>query len=195
MHIRIVWFIMLCIALSGCQLRPPPPPHDSAPLRPPTQASHTSADPNAFTLSSPLVTDGGALPAMFTCDGNGETLPLVWQNPPATTMSYAIVMHHTAAADDVHWYWVLYNIPADITQLAQNSISIGTLGTNSVNDRNEYAPPCSKGPGPKTYTYTIYALSASPQLATGVVDRDTLLAAISDITVASATLDVVYSRP
>ena len=195
MHGRIVWFLVLCAVLTGCQLRPPPASRDSAPLRTPTQTSHTNDDPNAFRLTSPLVSNGGTLPATFTCDGTSETLPLVWANPPATTTSYAIVMHHTAAANDVHWYWVLYDIPADVTQLAQNSTGVGSLGTNSVNDRNEYAPPCSKGPGFKTYTYTIYALSAPPQLTSGAVDRDTLLAAISDTTVASATLDVVYSRP
>ena len=41
---------------------------------------------------------------------------------------------------------------------------VGTVGSNSVNDRTEYAPPHSKGPGAKTYILTVYALSAPPQL-------------------------------
>jgi phosphatidylethanolamine-binding protein (PEBP) family uncharacterized protein len=70
------------------------------------------------------------------------------------------------------------------------------LGTNSVNDRTEYSPPCSKGPGAKDYTYTIYALASTPELtvASDDVDRDTLLAAIADRTLGSATLNIVYSR-
>jgi phosphatidylethanolamine-binding protein (PEBP) family uncharacterized protein len=72
---------------------------------------------------------------------------------------------------------------------------IGTLGTNSVNDRNEYAPPCSKGPGDKEYIYTVYALSALPEITTSPVNRATLLDAIKDITLTSAELHVVYARP
>lgn len=155
----------------------------------------TAIPDTAFTLQSSIVVSGGMLPATYTCDGASATLPLAWSNAPAGTVSYAVIMHHEAAPNDIHWYWVLYDIPADVTQLVQNSSGIGTLGTNSVNDRPEYAPPCSKGPGPKRYTYTVYALSAQPQVPAGGVNRETLLTAIADITLASATLDVIYSRP
>ena len=75
---------------------------------------------------------------------------------------------------------------------------IGTLGSNSVNNRGGYAPPHSKGPGAKTYIYTVYALSAPPDLtvpALKVVNREVLLAAMKDKILASAELSVVYSRP
>ena len=197
MRIRCMFLLLVTLCLASCQFRPPPPPRDDTTNRTPATGAvqPTATDPTAFTLSSVAVQNGGMLPPTYTCDGSGDTLPLSWTNAPAATASYAIVMHHTAAADDVHWYWVLYNIPAAVTQLAPNSSGVGTLGTNSVNDRNEYAPPCSKGPGPKTYTYTIYALSAPAQFDTPQVDRDTLLDAITTTTLASTTLDVVYSRP
>ncbi len=97
---------------------------------------------------------------------------------------------------DIHWYWVLYDIPADVSSLSKNSQGIGSLGTNSVNDRNEYAPPCSKGPGAKLYTYTVYALSAEPQLSVppSQVTRAVLLEAMQGITLASAELHVTYTR-
>jgi phosphatidylethanolamine-binding protein (PEBP) family uncharacterized protein len=65
-----------------------------------------------------------------------------------------------------------------------------------VNDRNEYAPPCSKGPGDKTYTYTVYALSAQPQLSIPAdqVNLAALLEAIQNITLASTEMQVVYAR-
>ena len=105
-------------------------------------------------------------------------------------------MHHVAP-DTIHWYWVLYNIPADITSLAKNTTGIGTLGNNSVNGNTAYAPPCSQGPGDKIYIYTVYALSAQPQFSVPAsqVSRDVLLEAIQNITLASAKLHVVYARP
>jgi len=106
-------------------------------------------------------------------------------------------MHHVAPDNEVHWYWVLYNIPADVTSLSKNSSNIGNLGTNSVNGQLEYAPPCSKGPGDKEYFYTLYALSSQPQLdvSSEKVDRAALLRAMESITLASTELKVVYARP
>lgn len=149
-----------------------------------------------FTLSSPAVAEAGALPVEYTCDGASSTLPLTWSGAPAGTVSFAVIMHHVASPQDIHWYWVLYNIPAIVTRLEKNSVGIGTLGNNSVNGKTQYAPPCSKGPGLKNYTYTVYALSALPHLSAlaAQVNRDVLLAAIQDITLASAELHVTYTR-
>ncbi len=162
----------------------------------PANTAAITSKTKEFTLTSPEVTEGGPLPAEYTCDGARSTLALNWSGAPAWTASYAIVMHHVASPTDVHWYWVLYNIPASVTSLAKNSTGIGTLGTNSVNGKTAYTPPCSKGPGSKTYTYTVYALSAQPQLSVPAnkVDRDTLLAAIKGITMGSAELQVTYTR-
>jgi len=150
-----------------------------------------------FTLRSPEVTDGGTLPRDYTGDGTSSTLPLEWSNAPAGTKSFALIMHHVPPDGGFKWYWVLYNIPADTHGLPKNVKGIGTLGNNSVNRRLEYAPPHSKGPGPKTYIYTVYALSAPPQITvpSSEVNREVLLAAMKDKILASAELRVVYSRP
>ena len=60
-----------------------------------------------------------------------------------------------------------------------------------------YSPPCSQGPGAKTYTFTLHALSAVPAISlpdnqvTGKVITDT----ISGITLAESALSVSYTRP
>jgi hypothetical protein len=47
----------------------------------------------------------------------------------------------------------------------------------------------------KSYTYTVYALSAPVTLSDNTkVDRDTLLAAIKDITLDSAQMSMNYER-
>ena len=151
---------------------------------------------SSFTLSSPDVADGGRLPAEYTCDGGGSTLALNWSGAPEGTKSYAVIMHHIAP-ETIHWYWVLYGIPPEVTGLPTNVQGIGTLGNNINNGLAEYSPPCSKGPGDKTYTYTVYALSAQPQLSVPAsqVNRAVLLDAIKDITLASAEMSVVFARP
>lgn len=168
-------------------------PRDSNPL--PRPDAPRTARSGSFVLRSPVVKDGGTLPTEFTGDGASATLPLEWSGAPEGTKSFALIMHHIAP-DQTKWYWILYNIPADVKSLPKNVKGVGTLGNNSVNERTEYAPPHSKGPGAKTYVYTVYALSAPPALTVPPerVNRDVLLAAMKDRTLATADLSVTYTR-
>jgi phosphatidylethanolamine-binding protein (PEBP) family uncharacterized protein len=155
----------------------------------------SAANPS-FTLRSSAVTNGGRLPIAYTGDGEAMTLPLEWSGSPAGTKAYAVIMHHIDPEGKAKWYWTLYNIPADVKSLPANTRGIGTLGNNSVNGRTEYAPPHSKGPGDKTYVYTLYSLSAPVKLAVppAQVNREVLLAAIKDSVLATAEFQVVYAR-
>jgi phosphatidylethanolamine-binding protein (PEBP) family uncharacterized protein len=149
-----------------------------------------------FTLTSPVMTQGGTLPVRFTCDGTAETPPLAWSGAPRGTASYAIVMHTVPGPGQTHWYWVLYDIAPSVDHVDANATPPAQVGTNSVNGRIGYAPPCSKGPGPKLYTFTVYALSGRSDLPDpAAVSRPVLLDALSRLVLAEAHLDVTYKRP
>jgi len=152
--------------------------------------------PAVFTLASSAFVDGGKLPAEFTCDGGRASPPLEWSNAPAGTKSFAITMHHIPGPGDTHVYFVVYNIPATTMSLAKNDKNVGMMGINTVNGKQEYTPPCSKGPGAKKYTMTVYALSDEPKLNVrpAAVAMELLLEAIKDKTLAKATMDVTYER-
>lgn len=139
--------------------------------------------------------EGGALPVEYTCDGDSATPPLEWSGAPDGTAGYAVVMHHVPGPGDTHWYWVLWNVPADATAIESNADGVGDLGTNSVNGLNEYAPPCSQGPGEKDYVFSVYALSEQPDLPDPTtVTRQVLLDSIEGQVLDSAELNVTYSR-
>jgi Raf kinase inhibitor-like YbhB/YbcL family protein len=161
-----------------------------------TQSNAPATAKSGLVLRSPAVADGGQLPTEFTGDGASATLPLEWSGVPEGTRSFAVVMHHIDPEGKAKWYWVLYDLPASTRSLPKNVSGIGTLGNNSVNGRTEYAPPHSKGPGAKTYVYTVYALSAPVKLdaPTAQVNREVLLAAMKDKTLATAEMKVVYTR-
>ena len=176
------------------------PPRTEGTKPPRTESAPAAASPaqnnSSFVLSSPEVTDGGSLPVEYTGDGVASTLPLEWKGAPEGTKSFAVIMHHMAP-DGIKWYWILYNIPPDVQSLPKNVKGVGTPGGNSVNKNIGYAPPMSKGPGQKTYMYTVYALSEAPKISASQnrVDRETMLAAMDGKIIASAELRVVYSRP
>ncbi len=193
--------VALPVAAESRPVNKPTPVKEEAgkPARPGGDSNRRKpAQEGGFVLGSPEVADGGTLPRDFTGDGESATLPLEWKGAPPGTGSFAVIMHHIPGQNGTpKWYWVLYNIPAETRSLPRNVQNVGTLGNNSINDRVGYAPPHSKGPGEKTYIYTIYALSSPPDIKVppAQVSRDVLLEAMKDRTLATAELKVVYSRP
>ncbi|WP_284203250.1 YbhB/YbcL family Raf kinase inhibitor-like protein [Psychromonas marina] len=129
------------------------------------------------------------MPAKYTCEGEGISPALTWRGLPDGTQSLVMIMDHqpdakpirnkesdpqfnaavqdtsrslhplrTAPFEGLHWYWSMYNIPMHVSTVAGGE-TVGTLGSNSVNHKEEYAPPCSRGPDLKTYTFHLYALA------------------------------------
>lgn len=163
-----------------------------------TQSSDVADDAPAksdFVVTSSAMTDGGTLPVQFTCDGASQSPPLSWSGAPSGTKSFAVLMDHQPGPGDWHWYWTLWGIPSSTSSIAAGTNGGATIGTNSVNGELAYAPPCSKGPGEKAYTLTVFALSDTPVISNASsIDRTALLAAIDDITLATSSLTVTYTR-
>ena len=132
------------------------------------------------------------LPVEFTCDGESASPPVAWKDAPEGTKFYALSLWHTAP-DQEKSYWIVYNIPANVSKLEKNSKNVGVIGMNGKR-KADYDAMCSKGPGVKTYHITVFALSAEPKLSRGADDRASLLAAIKDISLAESTLDFQYER-
>lgn len=112
----------------------------------------------------------------------------------------------TKKPEGLRWYWSVYNIPANVSGIAsganvdvrsnkENEQPVGTFGSNVVNDNNEYAPPCSKGPGLKNYTFHLYALSKMLVLPESKhVSAETLRASMHGFVLASDALTVSFER-
>jgi phosphatidylethanolamine-binding protein (PEBP) family uncharacterized protein len=156
----------------------------------------TTPSGNIFALTSSVAVEGGVLPADYTCDGTSSSPPLAWTNAPANTKEFALLMTTIPVTGPVKYNWVLSGIPANTTALARNTTGVGTGGVGSDGPTTGYQSPCSQGPGLKTYTFTLYALSASPALlvAANAVNGVALSTAISSITLGSSTLNLTYSR-
>jgi phosphatidylethanolamine-binding protein (PEBP) family uncharacterized protein len=174
--------------------RPPPGQRPPPPERKPPQAAGRSVRIAArdIGVTSPAIASDGLLPTEFTCDGAGVSPPVAWQAGPPGTASYAVVLWHETP-DGVKSYWIVYDIPASVTQLPRGSRSIGLLGVNDKG-RLEYDPMCSKGPGRKEYHLTVYALAERPSLRPAAATRAGLLGAIAEVALAEGTLSFSYSR-
>lgn len=161
-------------------------------------ASAKPAEKNlTFKLTSPAVKDGEKLPVEFTGDGASASPPLAWSGVPKGTQSLVLIMHHLDPEGKTKIYWLMHDIDRQTTSVAKNATNFGKMGISTVHNRVEYASPHSKGPGEKKYVFTLFALSAKPDLtqAESPITVDPLLAAMKGKILAAADLTVLYTRP
>ncbi|BFV58114.1 YbhB/YbcL family Raf kinase inhibitor-like protein [Kitasatospora sp. CMC57] len=157
----------------------------------------------AFTVTSHSVTDGGTLPASHTLEGGNLSPQLRWSDFPTDTKSFAVTCFDPdAPTGSGWWHWVLFDLPAGVTELPEGAGS-GTfpgLPTGAIHGRNDYgtrdfggaAPP--PGHGPHRYVFTVHALGVE-KLGP---DADTSAAAISGtlgfFAIGRATLCALYEH-
>ena len=154
----------------------------------------TAAEANRFVLTSESA-QGSSLPDAYTCDGAGTSPALAWDHAPAGTTEFAVLMSTLPPDGRTKYNWVLHGIPGATHHLARDSQGVGTPGVGSNGPNMAYQPPCSKGAGLKTYTFTVYALSAAPVLPAGsAVSGAQLLSAMSTLTLGTATLSLEHTR-
>jgi phosphatidylethanolamine-binding protein (PEBP) family uncharacterized protein len=189
---KTIQIITLFILLSSCQKLTITTMNttNSSTTTTPTIANQLKFSGNGFVHN-------GTYPKSYTCDSLGVSPGLQWSNAPTSTTSYAITMYTIPPTGDKHVYIVLYNIPSTTLSLTDNSKSVGIFGINTVDGKTNYTPPCSQGPGAKTYVLTIYALNAAPTITVPntQVTMDILLAGMKNKIVDSAVMSVTYTRP
>jgi len=160
-----------------------------------------SVSPTNFQLTSPAFTDGGRFPVDYTCDGNSISPPLSWSGAPTGTKSFAITFDTLPGPprpgetdSEKHALFTLFNIPPTVTSIAAGNKTVGTYGQNFQGRTLGYTPPCSQGPGDKTYTFTIYALSGLLDSVPTQMTESHLEDVIAGQVLAKQSLSVIYAR-
>ena len=136
------------------------------------------ADPGAeggkkmdIKVTSSAFEEGGLIPAKYTCDGADISPPLQWDAAPEGTKSIALISDDPDAPMGTWVHWVLFNMPAETKELAEDIPTDETLpngarqGTSDFG-RVGYGGPCPPS-GTHRYFFKIYALDAELDLAAG----------------------------
>lgn len=150
----------------------------------------------AFRLSSPAFADGADVPVRYTCDGEDLSPRLTWSGAPDGTRSFVLIMDDPDAPRGTFTHWVVYDIPPDETELAEN-VPNGTIGISGRNSfgRRGYGGPC---PPPKDephrYRFTLHALDIPSLALSGNVTREDVDAKIDAHVLRSAQLVGRYQR-
>jgi len=129
-------------------------------------------------ITSSAFEDGGLIPAKYTCDGADISPPLQWEAVPEGTKSIALICDDPDAPMGTFVHWVIFGLPAEERELAENIPSDETLPSGAkqgVSDfgRIGYGGPCPPS-GTHRYFFKIYALDTEIALAAGASKRELL---------------------
>jgi len=128
-------------------------------------------------ITSSSFAEGEPIPSKYTCDGENISPPLSWDNAPAGTKSSALICDDPDAPVGTWVHWVLYDLPATITELREETETKEELLNGGRQGRNDfkqigYGGPCPPKGGPHRYYFKIYALDLELNLKSGATKSE-----------------------
>jgi len=135
---------------------------------------------NQLTITSDSFASGQSIPAKYSCIGRSISPPLAWNEPPAGTQSFALIMDDPDAPIGTWVHWVLYNIPLARRDLQEdlqitgknidpNAIYVGKNSSGNIG----YDGPCPPS-GTHRYVFKLYALDTTISLLPGATKEKIL---------------------
>lgn len=164
------------------------------------------AQAQTFTLKSKDVGGQGTMKQVyngFGCTGENISPQLSWENAPKDTKSFAITMYDPdAPTGSGWWHWIMFNIPANIKELASGAGStkkelapIGSIQSMTDFNTTGYGGPCPpEGHGFHTYIITVYALKIDALPLDGSVTPAIAGYQINANTIEKATIVFYFKR-
>jgi Raf kinase inhibitor-like YbhB/YbcL family protein len=157
-----------------------------------------------FELTSPAFKDGGFLAkknvattdARRECGGENVSPPLAWHKAPATAKSFAVLMFDPEAQFGAGLsHWVAYDIPPDVTALAEGEGTKRFVNGKNYRGFTGYWGVCPPvGDAPHHYVFMVMALDVPLGALPGNLTRDEFLAAVKGKAVGAAGLVGLYAR-
>lgn len=165
-----------------------------------SETSPAPADLPTFSVQSPGITAGSALPEAQA--GGGISPELEWSGLPADTRSIAVGMFDPDAPSPGFWHWLVIDLPADTTGLPAGSDGSGAAqlpsGARSLrNDAGSLGFTGAEPPSGETHRYQI-TVTALDVVGLDVPDDATAAeaaAVVEEHTIARAVLETSYTSP
>jgi Raf kinase inhibitor-like YbhB/YbcL family protein len=178
MHRLIILVVMLAACSTPAPAPTPIPQPTALPTVLPTATPQPTAIPQPTATPAPTLAPnvvlatlnvtsstfeaGGSIPTEYSCDGTNISPAIRWGAVPTGTVSFALIMED--ADYDNYTHWVLFNIPANRTEIAADVPDGEQLDGIGFHAQNAFSSPGYNGPCPDpkdthTYTFTLYALN------------------------------------
>jgi Raf kinase inhibitor-like YbhB/YbcL family protein len=146
--------------------------------------NHASGQPGtpSLELRSSSFAGDTIPPKCSSCGGqDGASPELTWSAPPERTQSFALIVYDKDSPFGFKFtHWVLYDIPPDKRELAEDVAKQGQLPDGSRQGPNDYDRIGYVGPCPPRgthhYIFTLYALDTKLNLPPGASKKQVLKA-------------------
>jgi Raf kinase inhibitor-like YbhB/YbcL family protein len=130
-----------------------------------------------FQLKTSAFSNGGVIPPKFTCDGADVSPALSWNDPPAGTKAFALIMDDPDAPAGTWVHWVLYDLPASVRELQEGVPKAKDLEIGARQGSNDfrqigYGGPCPPRGAVHRYSFRLYALDQLTALPAGAAKSD-----------------------
>jgi len=153
----------------------------------------------SFELTSDAFANGQSIPVKYSCKGRNISPALAWNEPPAGTQSFALIVDDPDAPMGTWVHWVLFNIPANTRHLPEDAQITGkniepnttSVGKNSWGDLG-YGGPCPPS-GTHRYYFKLYAIDTTISLSPGPT-KEQVLKAMQGHLLAQAELMGTFSK-
>jgi Raf kinase inhibitor-like YbhB/YbcL family protein len=125
----------------------------------------------SIQVSSSSFNQNSLIPKKYTCDGTDISPQLSWKGLPPNTQSIVLIMDDPDAPIGTFTHWVVFNIPATVTELPEGAKGIGVEGVNDFR-RIGYGGPCPPRGSNHRYYFKLYALDTMLPLKEGAKRGD-----------------------
>jgi len=142
-------------------------------------------------ITSPAFNHNENIPSKYTCDGENISPPLEFSDIPENTKTLTLIMDDPDAPVGTFVHWIIWNIPATITEIQEGEDISYQQGLNDFKEIC-YGGPCPPS-GTHRYFFKLYALDTELDLETGATKQDLLEAMEGHITT-KAELIGKYNR-
>lgn len=127
---------------------------------------------SGMIIKSNAFEDKGKIPSKYTCDGENISPELSWSGFPEGTKSFALIVEDPDAPAGTWIHWVLYDIPASVTELPEGVPDDEILPNGARHGLNDfkdigYGGPCPPR-GVHRYFFKLYALDEKLGLKSGL---------------------------
>ena len=162
-----------------------------------SHANSTGGMDMEIKIKSPAFEEDGMIPKKYTCDGPNVSPPLTWTAVPNETKSLALICDDPDAPMGTWVHWVVFNLPANVTELPENIPTQKTLSNGAkqgITDFQEvgYGGPCPPS-GTHRYYFKLYALDTEINFDAGITKKQ-LLKAMEGHILAEGQLMGKYKR-
>ncbi|HET9983009.1 MAG TPA: YbhB/YbcL family Raf kinase inhibitor-like protein [Longimicrobiales bacterium] len=143
-----------------------------------------------MTFATPSFSDGAAMPATYTCDGENKNPGVSWANVPEGAKSLVVLVEDRDAGNFPHW--VVFDLPPTVTGIAEGGPPEGgKVGVNGF-DKPGYGGPCPPQ-GRHRYSFNVFALDTVLALPDGAT-RDQVRGAMKGHVLARGAFMGMYQK-